>query len=146
MKTASVRHIERSGRFKAIVLFISFVLSIPRQSGPSETPRSGYSIRGDSSPAFGFAILIPPAMKNRSPETCNTPVADALHSAVGLHFKCRPALSLVLDVGGTELLDWGLKRLSRNVLAEQSEKRGVPRVHGIHASWELLSPDLRCFC
>jgi hypothetical protein len=26
------------------------------------------------------------------------------------------------------------------------KKRGVPRRHGKHAAWELLSPDLRCFC
>jgi hypothetical protein len=27
----------------------------------------------------------------------------------------------------------------------QKKKRGVPRLHGKHAAWELLSPDLRCF-
>jgi hypothetical protein len=25
------------------------------------------------------------------------------------------------------------------------KKIGVPRLHGKHAAWELLSPDLRCF-
>jgi hypothetical protein len=28
----------------------------------------------------------------------------------------------------------------------REQKRGVPRPHEIHAAWELLSPDLRCFC
>src|ERR1017187_1838188 len=30
--------------------------------------------------------------------------------------------------------------------SRKTEKRGVPRLHGKHAAWELLSPDLRCFC
>ena len=29
---------------------------------------------------------------------------------------------------------------------EKKKKRGVPRPHAKHAAWELLSPDLRCFC
>jgi hypothetical protein len=32
------------------------------------------------------------------------------------------------------------------VKVRKEEKRGVPRLHGKHAAWELLSPDLRCFC
>lgn len=34
----------------------------------------------------------------------------------------------------------------RDFRAGFRKKRGVPRLHGSHATWELLSPDLRCFC
>jgi hypothetical protein len=27
-------------------------------------------------------------------------------------------------------------------IAQKTKKRGVPRLHGKHAAWELLSPDL----
>jgi len=46
---------------------------------------------------------------------------------------------------------WTLRRAdwhSRGIRAATGlgqEKRGVPRQHGQHAVWELLSPDLRCF-
>jgi hypothetical protein len=33
----------------------------------------------------------------------------------------------------------------RKLIRTNREKRGVPRDHGKHAPWELLSPDLRCF-
>jgi hypothetical protein len=42
-----------------------------------------------------------------------------------------------------------LKRTAQERESEggcDEEKRGVPRPHGKHAAWELLSPDLRCFC
>ena len=37
-------------------------------------------------------------------------------------------------------IEWGRDTVGAN------KKRGVPRHHGKHAAWELLSPDLRCFC
>ena len=39
----------------------------------------------------------------------------------------------------------GKAEASGVVSSQEQEKRGVPRQHGKHAAWELLSPDLRCF-
>src|ERR1039458_5191775 len=40
----------------------------------------------------------------------------------------------------------GLNGGKQNSIRAKQKKRGVPRLHGKHAAWELLSPDLRCFC
>jgi hypothetical protein len=89
MKTASIRQIERKRQLKAIVFFISFILSIPRRKAWATQPirkttRSGYSILGETSPSCGFAMLIPPASKSEA-----RALAHAPHSATGPHIEHR---------------------------------------------------------
>jgi hypothetical protein len=42
-------------------------------------------------------------------------------------------------------VDFIANEFDGQVSRSSGKKIGVPRIHGSHAAWELLSPDLRCF-
>jgi hypothetical protein len=85
-----------------------------------------------------------PSEKQEEQTKSRAPAADEIRIHTGFQTWLAgldvSMLGVLQEVGRTEYADLFF------AADRKKEKRGVPRLHGKHAAWELLSPDLRCFC
>jgi hypothetical protein len=138
VEAAKAVHVSRKQRqMEAMVFFIFMVLSTP-------PPSPARLVEGSKNHG---AIRLQGKSIRRAPGKPGGPQQQAIPNQATAFTPERasraglPVPHFLLDVVG------GRSRAGADGLfAVSEEKRGVPRHHGKHAAWELLSPDLRCFC